>query len=192
MAGRRDSRSLIAAAARAEFSEHGYSGGRVDRIARRAGVNKQLIFYYFGSKAALYQSVVERAVGEAVPPSAHRGVNSAAELRQTFATLFDALEEQPELTRLIILDSQRLGSEQPVSQGPIRAFQMRIRDLVAAGQGVGHYRDNVDPDQVARQAVVLALGYFALRPLLDGPPVPGRAVQWRDGAVDVLLRGLSW
>ena len=37
-------------AAIAEFSAYGIAGARVDRIAAGAGVNKSLIYSYFGSK----------------------------------------------------------------------------------------------------------------------------------------------
>ncbi|HEX9356923.1 MAG TPA: TetR/AcrR family transcriptional regulator [Streptosporangiaceae bacterium] len=48
------SRQALLAAALDEFSVRGYAGTRVADIARRAGVNKQLINYYFGSKEGLY------------------------------------------------------------------------------------------------------------------------------------------
>src|SRR5882757_5758964 len=48
------SRQALLAAALDEFSLHGFAGTRVAHIARRAGVNKQLINYYFGSKEGLY------------------------------------------------------------------------------------------------------------------------------------------
>src|ERR1700735_5415588 len=47
-------RRAVLAAARDEFARHGFAGARVADIARRAGVNKQLINYYFGSKEGLY------------------------------------------------------------------------------------------------------------------------------------------
>jgi TetR/AcrR family transcriptional regulator len=50
-------------AALAEFSEKGLAGARVADIAERAGVNKQLISYYFGGKRGLYDALVERWLG---------------------------------------------------------------------------------------------------------------------------------
>lgn len=47
-------RQKILEAARTEFSTNGYAGTRVAAIADRAGVNKQLISYYFGGKEGLY------------------------------------------------------------------------------------------------------------------------------------------
>jgi AcrR family transcriptional regulator len=50
---------VILRAAMAEFSERGLGGARVDRIAERAGINKKLIYYYFGSKDKLFLAVLE-------------------------------------------------------------------------------------------------------------------------------------
>jgi TetR/AcrR family transcriptional regulator len=50
----------ILAAAALEFSERGYAGARVDRIARRARVNKAMLYYHFGSKRGLYRSLLRQ------------------------------------------------------------------------------------------------------------------------------------
>jgi TetR/AcrR family transcriptional regulator len=44
-------------AALTEFAANGYDGARVSEIAARAGVNKQLISYYFGGKEGLYRAM---------------------------------------------------------------------------------------------------------------------------------------
>ncbi|MCO6004978.1 TetR family transcriptional regulator [Actinoallomurus purpureus] len=49
------SRRLLLDAALEEFAAKGYAGARVQDIADRAGVNKQLISYYFGGKQGLYE-----------------------------------------------------------------------------------------------------------------------------------------
>jgi TetR/AcrR family transcriptional regulator len=53
-------RGLILDAALEVFSAKGYAGARVAEIADRAGVNKQLITYYFGGKEGLYQEIGRR------------------------------------------------------------------------------------------------------------------------------------
>ena len=48
----------ILSAAALEFAERGFAGARVDRIARRARVNKAMIYYHFKSKRALYRALL--------------------------------------------------------------------------------------------------------------------------------------
>src|SRR6266508_4956748 len=53
-------RERILEAALTEFGEHGFAGARISAIAERAGVNQQLISYYFDGKAGLYRALSER------------------------------------------------------------------------------------------------------------------------------------
>ena len=53
----------ILAAAEDEFADKGLAGARVDTIAEQSGVNKRMLYYYFGSKEGLYIAVLERAYG---------------------------------------------------------------------------------------------------------------------------------
>jgi TetR/AcrR family transcriptional regulator len=50
----------ILATAALEFAERGYAGARVDRIARRARVNKAMLYYHFGSKEKLYRALLRQ------------------------------------------------------------------------------------------------------------------------------------
>jgi AcrR family transcriptional regulator len=52
-------RRLILEAAGAEFAAKGYAGARIAAIATRAGVNQQLISYYFDGKEGLYRALSE-------------------------------------------------------------------------------------------------------------------------------------
>ncbi|MDP4505989.1 TetR/AcrR family transcriptional regulator [Nonomuraea turcica] len=53
-------KARILQAALEEFAAKGFAGARVNEIAARAGVNKQLISYYFGGKEGLYQAITTR------------------------------------------------------------------------------------------------------------------------------------
>ncbi len=55
-AAERSCRLLIEAALDV-FAEKGYAGARIQDIADRAGLNKQLISYYFGGKSGLYREL---------------------------------------------------------------------------------------------------------------------------------------
>src|SRR5947199_10090719 len=76
-------RERILTAAVAEFGAKGYAGARTAGIAARAGVNQQLISYYFGGKKGLLDELRRRwADTEArlVPPGATFGESVAAYL----------------------------------------------------------------------------------------------------------------
>ena len=51
-------RTRILAAACEEFGAHGFAATSVDRIARRARVNKAMIYYHFPNKRALYTCII--------------------------------------------------------------------------------------------------------------------------------------
>jgi TetR/AcrR family transcriptional regulator len=53
-----DSRDALLAAATDEFALKGFAGASVDTIARRAGVNKAMIYYHFKSKERLYLEIL--------------------------------------------------------------------------------------------------------------------------------------
>jgi TetR/AcrR family transcriptional regulator len=61
----RVSPDLILAAAALEFAERGFGGARVDRIARRAKVNKAMLYYHFKSKERLYRALLRQMFGRA-------------------------------------------------------------------------------------------------------------------------------
>lgn len=59
-----DRRAAILDAALTEFARHGFAGTSTNAIAARARVAKGLVFHHFGSKEALYLTVVEEVAGE--------------------------------------------------------------------------------------------------------------------------------
>src|SRR5881409_3737800 len=96
----------IVVAARDEFAKWGLEGARVEQIARRAGVNKQLLFYYYHSKRGLFQAVLTQAASElegalaalALPPGRPPPLER---LRLALDALFTLLARDPELVSLL-------------------------------------------------------------------------------------------
>jgi AcrR family transcriptional regulator len=62
-----ETRDRILDAAHAVFLRKGTAGSRTQEIADEAGVNKALVHYYFGTKAALANAIFERALAEITP-----------------------------------------------------------------------------------------------------------------------------
>ena len=61
------SKQKILSVALKEFAAYGFGGARVERIARQAGVNKAMIFYYYSSKQNLYRIIVKKSLLELIP-----------------------------------------------------------------------------------------------------------------------------
>jgi len=88
----------ILAAAADEFAERGLAGARVDRIAERAGANKQRLYAYFGSKDALFDAVVEDRIDQFVDAVPF----TADDLPGYAVRLLDFNLAHPELVRLLL------------------------------------------------------------------------------------------
>src|SRR6476646_2679199 len=58
------SRERILTAAFHEFAANGFAGARVDTIAARAGINKRMLYHYFGGKEKLFREVLRRKMAE--------------------------------------------------------------------------------------------------------------------------------
>ena len=58
------SRERILAAALKEFAAKGFAGARVDSIARRAAINKRMLYHYFGNKEHLFREVMRLKMAE--------------------------------------------------------------------------------------------------------------------------------
>src|SRR6202167_4793052 len=57
-------RGRILSAALKEFSANGFAGARVDAIARRANINKRMLYHYFGDKEELFKAVLRRKISQ--------------------------------------------------------------------------------------------------------------------------------
>lgn len=182
----------IVAAAKQEFAKRGFAGARVERIAREARVNKQLLFYYFRSKRGLFQAAVRRAMEEleaALGTAAQLSGRPLDRLRQLLSSLYEFLELHPDLVALLAHAERPDGA--PLAP-PIR----RIVVLLAEGQGLGLVRDDIDPHVAAAQALVLMLGYLRLEPIIaaSAPPLaadePALRERWRRAAVELVVNGV--
>ena len=66
----RSTKRILDAAANV-FAEVGFAGARVDEIAKRAGINKAMIYYRIGDKKALYEEVLHDIFADTAKRIAH-------------------------------------------------------------------------------------------------------------------------
>jgi len=168
-AARRDparTRAAILSAATQEFTAKGLNGARVDAIAKRARVNKRMIYHYFGGKDGLYLAVLE-ATYEAIRAA-------EMDLHLTDRDPVDGMRELVLFTwRYFIAHPEflsLLGTEN-LHQAAYLKRSKRIRELhsplvggiqalLERGAKARVFRTGVDP--VELYITIAALGFFYL------------------------------
>lgn len=100
--GPRTKRKLLRVALKI-FADRGYAGASVQAIVDAARVTKPTLYYYFGSKAGLYQALLDWANDERLRlmrEAAERSDSLAGQLVEVLAAIFDFIEGHRELMRL--------------------------------------------------------------------------------------------
>ena len=160
------SRARIRDAARIEFVTHGLSGGRVDRIAAQSGVNKNLIYHYFGSKDALYLAVLERIYADLRARQQDddlRGLPAVEGMQRLVSNTFDHFVATPDLIRLMSIENIHYAEHLKSSASTKSLYAGlldTIRVLLKRGQDEGVFRANVDA--VDLYLSISGLAYFFL------------------------------
>jgi TetR/AcrR family transcriptional regulator len=169
------SKRLLMQAAVVEFSAHGLQGSRVSDIAARAGVNKQLISYYFGGKEGLYEAISDQwrqdEQGFAQPD---------LPLPELAAEYARRTVEAPDLARLVIREGLD-GPPGPSEAAQRERFERMLTDLQHRQQA-GELAPDLDPAAVglamfAMCAAPVSFPHLARAVGLD-PAAPGFAEQY--------------
>lgn len=134
-------RARILAASLAEFAAHGYAGTRVDRIARRARVNKRMLYHYFGSKDGLFRAVLGRKLGERAAWITATPDDPAETLPYWFGLVYS----EPEWIRLLEWEALEMGSGAVSRETERRHRLQQAVELLRDRQARGHLRSDVDP-----------------------------------------------
>ncbi len=144
-------RGAILSAAVDEFSEYGPAGARVDRVAAAAGVNKRMIYHYFGNKDGLWDALLAETLADSAGPP-------GTALRQRLLSGAQQIGARPAMTRL--LGWEALGDRgEAIAADAIRAaaWQARVVELRQA------QRDgtlNADVDAAQLELALTALQMF--------------------------------
>jgi len=110
-----ETREKILRTAELEFAEKGFDGARVDDIAKRAGVNKALIYYYFESKDRILDELFDAlmAKGSQVQGDAlvsYPDLSQEELFRQFFEKNLDFAIEHRSLIKIAINESLKAES----------------------------------------------------------------------------------
>jgi AcrR family transcriptional regulator len=156
-------RAQILRAARAIFIERGYLAARVEDVARRANLSKGAVYFYFESKRAIFDALVdeEHAVTISFLDEAARDPRPAAlklmELGRKYLDYFAGLKTPP---RFFLLMSEMAIRDEDIRKR-VNAIHQRFVDRIAAVVEQGM------EDGVFERYDPMAVG-LVLKALIDG------------------------
>ena len=159
----RSTRQRIIETALEEFAARGFDGAKVDRIARRARVNKAMLYYHFRSKAALYLEILREqfsALGEAVAAARDSNQPPADQLRAFIETIAHEALARPHFPSIWLREIAEGGRhiDQTVVLALRRVLETIVR-ILADGQVRGEFR-KANP-LVVHMSIVAPLMFFA-------------------------------
>lgn len=184
-------RERILDAAMAEFGAKGYAGARTAGIAARAGVNPQLISYYFGGKQGLLEELRrrwQRIDASIAAPHASFDASVAAYLKGTL--------DRPDWARLVVWQALGDCPFADAEEGELYAQAQRARlakgvQRIRERQDAGEVTDAIDPRfaLLVTYAVVfspITLPQFVRELLGDDPLSPAVRRQLHDQLIKLL------
>src|SRR5260370_37680832 len=124
-------RDRLLVAARTLFARRGFAGASWRAITHRARANLGAVTYHFGSKQALYATVLEQLFGslrERVAAASAPSTAAAERLRAIIHAFFAFFGEYPEAPRLMV---HRLAAGEPPPPAVVRQFRPVVDAIIA-------------------------------------------------------------
>ena len=185
--------------ARAEFSEKGLSGARIDEIAAATQTSKRMIYYYFGNKEGLYLAVLEESYRRMRSIESKLKLDDLSPedaLRRLVGFTFDHHQGNQGYIRLVMSENMERGSYLAQSK-IIQALNVpaigAIDKLYARGVAQGVFRPGLDPIDI--HASISALTFFNVSNqhtfglIFKGDTKSGQALTARrDSIIEMLVR----
>lgn len=183
------------------FAEKGFAGTSVDEIVDSAGVNKRMVYHYFGNKEKLYQKVLLAEYSKLEPleiKTLHPDDPIEKCIVDIVAAYFSFLQNNPEFVQLILWENLNKGRnlnqmEIPLSKSPMMDL---LIEAINAGKKNGTVRQEVDPKFLLISLIGNCMVYCsnrytlsrALEINLDNPRTLGKA---KKAVADLLLNGIK-
>ncbi len=169
-------RDRLIEAARESFAQYGFDAASVRDITARAHANLGAITYHFGTKEALYHSVIERFAVPLADKLAAISVETGPPLERLSTALWtfmDHIWQHPEMPRLIV---RELASDRPLPEPVARLIRRNMESftrMVNEGQADGSIRPG-EPHlmamSIAGQPLFLAIAGRAIRQAIGTDP----------------------
>jgi TetR/AcrR family transcriptional regulator, upper aerobic nicotinate degradation pathway regulator len=192
-------RETLLKAAIKVFGKQGLNGARVEQISRAAKSHDRMIYYYFGSKEALFVAVIEetyRRFNEAEARLALELSQPVQALRDVIAFMWGYYQKHPEFITLLNSENlhrgRHIGKSSKAGEYSSPALEVLSR-VLGSGVQAGLFR----PELRARDVylMIASMGYFYLSNrytlstfLGESLEDPAALAQWQQFITDAVLR----
>jgi len=138
------SRERILAAALKEFADKGFAGARVDFIARRAAINKRMLYHYFGNKEGLFKAVLRRKI------TARQAwaENLSGDPAESLSFWFEAACKDTDWVRLFEWEALQGNSQKVIDEKIRQSATARGLERIRQRQSRGQISTEFDPRHV--------------------------------------------
>ena len=195
-------REAILRAATEVFAKHGFAGGRVEQISKAAGSYDRMIYYYFGSKEALYIAVLEeiyRRFNEAESALVLDAAQPIEALHAVIRFMWSYYQKHPEF--IALLNTENLHRGKYIAKS-LRASEYSSSAVNVLGKVLasGVDRSLFRADVAARDVylMIAALGYFYLSNrftlsafLGEALEAPAALAHWEAFLIDAVMRTVA-
>src|SRR6185437_698382 len=196
------SRAAILKAAVREFAREGVAGARTDAIARFAGVNKALLYYYFKDKEALYEAVLDEVfsgVRLAIKDALSQNLPPRERLKAYVGAHFDYIASNPLYPRIVHAEFLRASRDsshlQHIAKVYFRPVFSDVAALLVEGMESGDFR-RVNPIHFLPSMVSVIVFYFTtaapIFKIMTGvdPFSPEQIAERRAAVIDFITHAL--
>jgi AcrR family transcriptional regulator len=157
-------RGRILDAAKEVFAARGLKDARIEDVAERAGANRRMIYYYFGSKDGLYLAALESVYAQLMDEERKIDVDKlhpVQAITELVRLKIDHYTQHPEFIAFLNMENLYRAEHLKHSKR-ITDFKAPFTEIIARvlerGQRSGLFRRDVDP--VDLYISICALGYL--------------------------------
>ena len=166
-----EKRKKILDAATKVFARVGFSNTRIQDVAQEAGIAHGTVYLYFKSKDDLFISIFQESLGELIDyisSEVQKKDSAEDKLRWMISLQLDVIEENPDLTKLILIEFPGTGNFlNDRNIDVLSNYIDMIGDVLKNGIEEGIFSTNVKPDIIATM-IYAAMQGIATRWILDG------------------------
>ena len=153
----------ILKAAEEIFAEEGFDGARVDDIAKRAGVNKALIYYYFKSKEQIMEEISKRHLMEIFEAKKdlvnnfdlEHGIDQNATRQMLQSIMWTTLGNQKDFLSIVLIEALKNNSDE---NSFFKLINQTYDNSMAIVEQMGH---KIDRDKYKTMAM-----FFGILPII--------------------------